>query len=151
VTPRAAERPRPTRAAAFRHLWAPKRLAWWIAILFAVGSALFTLGGRASVNGTFQLDGSREGDFTLEGSSLQIAKLRMNSRWYGLRAHGDVFFDSRLDMAAEGGPVQRLENELGVAGDVLGEITETVLRARVTGTLGHPKIGIEVLRQGLHW
>jgi hypothetical protein len=40
-----AERPRPTHASAFRHLWAPKRLAWWIAVLFAIGSALFALGG----------------------------------------------------------------------------------------------------------
>jgi hypothetical protein len=40
-----AERPCRTHASAFRHLWAPRRLAWWIAILFAIGSALFTLGG----------------------------------------------------------------------------------------------------------
>lgn len=35
-------------AAAFRHVWAPRRLAWWIAVLFAVGSSLFTLGGFAA-------------------------------------------------------------------------------------------------------
>jgi hypothetical protein len=35
----------PIHADAFRHLWAPGRLAWWIALLFAIGSALFTLGG----------------------------------------------------------------------------------------------------------
>jgi hypothetical protein len=29
-------------------IWSPKRLAWWIAVLFAIGSALFTLGGVAS-------------------------------------------------------------------------------------------------------
>jgi len=33
---------------AFRHLLAPRRLAWWIAILFGVGSTLFTLGGVAA-------------------------------------------------------------------------------------------------------
>jgi hypothetical protein len=40
-----AEHPRPTHASAFRHLWAPKRLAWWIAILFAIGSVHFAVGG----------------------------------------------------------------------------------------------------------
>jgi hypothetical protein len=40
-----AGRPPPAHPAAFRHLWAPRRLAWWIAVLFAIGSALFTLGG----------------------------------------------------------------------------------------------------------
>jgi hypothetical protein len=43
-----ALRPPPTTAAAFRHLWAPRRLAWWIALLFAIGSALFTIGGVAA-------------------------------------------------------------------------------------------------------
>jgi hypothetical protein len=32
-------------AAAFLHLWAPNRLAWWIAILFVIGSMAFTVGG----------------------------------------------------------------------------------------------------------
>jgi hypothetical protein len=86
-------------------------------------------------------------DFDLNGDHAHIGKLRMNSRWYGLRGHGDVYLDSRLDLAVEGGPVQRLENELGEVGDVLGEITETLVRARVTGTVGKPKIGIEVLRK----
>ena len=45
--------------------------------------------------------------------------------------------------------MQRLENEFGAAGDVLGELTETFLRARVSGTLGEPKVGIEVLRHSL--
>ena len=40
-----AGRPTPVHASAFRHLWAPRRLAWWVALLFAIGSALFTLGG----------------------------------------------------------------------------------------------------------
>lgn len=89
-------------------------------------------------------------DFSLEGDRARIAKLRMNSRWYGLRGHGDVYFDSRLDLALDGGPVQRVENELGAVGDVMGEITETILRARVTGTLDEPHVGIEVLRHPLH-
>ena len=55
----------------------------------------------------------------------------------------------RLDLAVDGGPLQRLENEFGAAGDVLGELIETFLRARVSGTLGEPKVDIEVLRHSL--
>lgn len=88
-------------------------------------------------------------DFSFDGDRARIGRLRMNSRWYGLRGHGDAYFDSRLDLAVDGGPVQRVENELGAVGDVLGEITETLVRARVTGTLEEPKVGIELLRQPL--
>jgi hypothetical protein len=86
-------------------------------------------------------------DFSFDGDHAHITKLRMNSRWYGLRGHGDAYFDSRLDLAVDGGPIQKLENEIGRVGDVLGEITETLVRARVTGTAADPKIGIELLRQ----
>jgi hypothetical protein len=84
--------------------------------------------------------------FGFDGDHVELERLRMNDRWYGLRGHGKVFFDTRLDLAVEGGPVQRLENEIGAAGDVLGEITETLLRARVSGTMGDPRVEIEVLR-----
>jgi hypothetical protein len=40
-----AWRPPTAHADAFFHLWAPTRLAWWIAVLFAIGSLLFTVGG----------------------------------------------------------------------------------------------------------
>jgi hypothetical protein len=43
-----AASPPTAKAAAFRHLWAPRRLAWWIAVLFAIGSAFFTVGGVAA-------------------------------------------------------------------------------------------------------
>jgi hypothetical protein len=89
-------------------------------------------------------------EFSFAGDRAKLEKLRMNSLWYGLRGHGDVGFDSRLDMAVTGGPLQRIENELGALGDVLGEISETIVRARVSGTLSEPKVGIEVLRQRHH-
>ncbi len=38
------DQPPATRTAAFRHLWAPRRLPWWIGALFAIGASLFALG-----------------------------------------------------------------------------------------------------------
>ena len=38
----------PTRAEAFRHLLAPRRLGWWVALLFAIGSLCFAVGGWAA-------------------------------------------------------------------------------------------------------
>ncbi len=43
-----AEHPRPSQACAFLHLWAPKRLAWWVALLFVIGSTFFAVGGIGS-------------------------------------------------------------------------------------------------------
>ncbi len=38
VAPEAAARIPATQAEAFRHLWAPARLGWWVAVVFTVGS-----------------------------------------------------------------------------------------------------------------
>ncbi|MDG2306465.1 MAG: hypothetical protein P8R42_17805 [Candidatus Binatia bacterium] len=43
-----ADRPRPSHAAAFLHLWAPGRVAWWVALLFAIGASLFALGSAST-------------------------------------------------------------------------------------------------------
>jgi hypothetical protein len=49
IVPRAEiTAPHVTRRDAWLHVWAPRRLAWWIALLFFVGSALFLLGGVAT-------------------------------------------------------------------------------------------------------
>jgi hypothetical protein len=43
-----AGRPPRSHSGAFRHLWAPHKLGWWVALLFGIGSSLFTLGGAAA-------------------------------------------------------------------------------------------------------
>lgn len=43
-----AERAPATRASAYAHLWAPSRLGWWVAVLFAIGSTLFTVGAAGA-------------------------------------------------------------------------------------------------------
>jgi hypothetical protein len=40
--------PRRTSRSAFRHLWAPRRLGWWIALSFAIGSCHFLVGALAA-------------------------------------------------------------------------------------------------------
>ena len=43
-----ANLPRPTDLGAFRHVWAPRRFAWWVAVLFAIGATHFLVGGVSS-------------------------------------------------------------------------------------------------------
>jgi hypothetical protein len=48
ATPAEALRAPPTPRAAFHHLFAPRRLGWWIAVLFAIGSTHFLVGALAA-------------------------------------------------------------------------------------------------------
>ena len=47
-TPAHARQPRPASPVAFRRLWAPKRIGWWVALLFASGSIHFMIGALAA-------------------------------------------------------------------------------------------------------
>lgn len=84
-------------------------------------------------------------EFSLDGSRARIENLRVTSRWHALRGRGEVKLDSpdwQLDLEVEGGPLRRLEDELGVVGEILGEITGRIVHMHVTGALGDPKIAL---------
>ena len=48
ATPDEATEPRRSSHGTFLHIWAPRRLGWWIAVLFAVGSLHFLVGALAA-------------------------------------------------------------------------------------------------------
>jgi hypothetical protein len=47
VTPEGVTSVSPQRKYPWLHFWAPARLTWWVAVLFIIGSGLFSLGGYA--------------------------------------------------------------------------------------------------------
>jgi hypothetical protein len=48
ANPADATQPRATSRRAFAHIWAPRRLGWWVALLFALGSTHFLVGALAA-------------------------------------------------------------------------------------------------------
>jgi hypothetical protein len=61
-----------------------------------------------------------------------------------LRGHGDIYFDTRMDMLFNAGPVEKIQSLLGKIGDFLGRITDEISAYTVTGTLAEPKVGVKV-------
>ncbi|MCF7971537.1 MAG: hypothetical protein K9L22_10290 [Methylococcaceae bacterium] len=47
VTPAGVKSPPPRFKYPWLHFWEPTRLTWWVAVLFIIGSALFSVGGYA--------------------------------------------------------------------------------------------------------
>ena len=91
-----------------------------------------------------------EGDVVFEfaGDHAQLSSIRVKGPVYGVRGEGRIYFDSRLDLRLNGGPLEKIQNELGVVGDVLGAVTGKIAKFRVQGTLAEPKIGVELLAVG---
>lgn len=91
-----------------------------------------------------------EGDvvFEFSGDHVHLSSIRLKGPVLGVRGEGRIYFDSRLDLRLNAGPLEKIENELGIVGEVLGAVTGKIAKYRVQGTLAEPKIGIELLAVG---
>jgi hypothetical protein len=83
-------------------------------------------------------------EFTFEGDRVNLSKVFVVTRMAALRGHGDIYFDTRMDMLFNAGPVEKIQSLLGKIGDFLGRITDEISAYTVTGTLAEPKVGVKV-------
>jgi hypothetical protein len=104
----------------------------------------------AVVAGTMKavgMDSGRPSDtadmaFTFAGDRVNFNKVSVVTQLAALRGHGDIYFDTRLDMLFNAGPLEKVQSLLGDIGDFLGKVTDEVSAYTVTGTLGKPKVDI---------
>jgi hypothetical protein len=82
--------------------------------------------------------------FTFEGDRVNFNKVFVVTRLAALHGHGDICFDTRLDMLFNAGAVEKIESMLGRVGAFLGRMTDEVSAYTLTGTLGEPKVGVKV-------
>jgi hypothetical protein len=82
--------------------------------------------------------------FTFEGDRVNFNKVDVVTRVAALHGHGDIYFDTRLDMLFNAGAVEKIESLLGRVGAFLGRITDEISAYTLTGTLGEPEVGITV-------
>ena len=82
--------------------------------------------------------------FTFEGDRMNLSKVFVVTQVAALHGHGDIYFDSHMDMLFNAGPLEKIESMLGAVGRFLGKMTDEVSAYAVTGTLGEPKIDVKV-------
>jgi hypothetical protein len=82
--------------------------------------------------------------FTFEGDRVNFNKVFVVTRVAALHGHGDIYFDTHLDMLFNAGAVEKVESMLGRVGAFLGRMSDEISAYTVTGTLAEPKVGITV-------
>jgi hypothetical protein len=82
--------------------------------------------------------------FTFEGDRVNFNKVLVVTRVAALHGHGDVFFDTHLDMLFNAGALEKIESMLGKFGAFLGRMSDEISAYTVTGTLAEPKVGVKV-------
>jgi hypothetical protein len=82
--------------------------------------------------------------FTFEGDRVNLGTIHAVTRLAALHGHGNIYFDTRLDLLINAGPVEKIESLLGQVGALLGKVSDQVSAYTVTGTLGQPRVGVAV-------
>lgn len=86
--------------------------------------------------------------FNLSPQGLEITSSEVTTEFLAARATGTVGFDKSLDLAANAGPMEKLQSLLGQVGNVLGNVTDRLVKYRIRGTTDDPKVSIAPLGIG---
>jgi hypothetical protein len=80
--------------------------------------------------------------FELKGEYADLTHIAMSTPVLALEGTGRIGFDQSLYLNVKAGPIKKLEQAIGVFGKGLGQLTENIIRYRVTGTLGEPRVTV---------
>lgn len=79
---------------------------------------------------------------------LAINRLELSSSLLAARGDGKVFYDGRLALALNAGPMEKVQNQLGRIGDLFGKITDQLVKYYVGGTVSEPTVSLKPLGIG---
>ncbi|MHC4766157.1 MAG: hypothetical protein ACYTF2_13750, partial [Planctomycetota bacterium] len=85
-------------------------------------------------------------DFALTPDRVRWSDIKVGGGAIGIAGNGDLFYDGRLDCLLNVGPLKGREGVMGVVGDTVGIVTDSLVRYALTGTVEDPKVAVKPLR-----
>lgn len=101
------------------------------------------LSGLLSIPGLTDLvihDDKASVKFEFRPDHLLLTDAHILSVLIAVRGGGKIYYDTRLDLTVNAGPMKKLHSVLGPLGKLLGQITDRFLPYHVSGKLGEPEI-----------
>lgn len=84
-------------------------------------------------------------DFRITPTHLDVTDIEVVSTLAAMKGSGRIYFDGRLDLLVNAGPLKRLEKLLGPIGSLLGTITDRVAPYQIHGVIGNPSVSVRPL------
>ena len=84
----------------------------------------------------------------VRGQVITLEELKLTSAAVAARGEGTIGFDQSLDLRLNAGPLEKLQDELGLIGNIFGAITDSFVKYRVTGTTSDPDVSVKPLGIG---
>jgi len=89
-----------------------------------------------------------DAEFTLGPTGVEVASSEVTTEFLVARGTGTIGFDGSLDLAINGGPMEKLQSMLGGLGDALGAVTDRLVKYRIRGTIEEPEVSVAPLGIG---
>ncbi len=106
-----------------------------------------TMGGRS---GTYS--DTADIEFDLNPKAVELEKVNITTQVAVVRGAaqpvGTITYDGIMDLRVNAGPLEKVQQMLGVVGKVIGAVTDQIASYRVHGPIGKPKITPQVLGIG---
>ncbi|MFG0306012.1 MAG: hypothetical protein ACF8Q5_07330 [Phycisphaerales bacterium JB040] len=91
---------------------------------------------------------SLDAEFTLEPAGVRLSGFEVVTTTLAARGKGLIRWDGTLNLEANAGPLEKLQNMLGGVGKLLGQLTDSVMTYLITGPATDPEIGVSTLGIG---
>ena len=82
------------------------------------------------------------------GRGMQLRDIECVSGGVGARGEGEILYDGTLNLRVNAGPLELMQNDMGAIGDVLGAVTDSLLKYHVTGPWKTPVLEVRPLGIG---
>lgn len=113
-----------------------------VPVLTDLMASMELLGKAAGVN-TLQDAADIDFDFTPDG--VKVTRGEATTPAATAKFTGLIRYDSTLDLVVNAGPLEKVQGLLGKVGGIIGEVTDKLVKYRVTGPISAPKIEVKPL------
>ncbi len=113
-----------------------------VPVLTDLMASMDVLGKAAGIN---TLQDAADLEFDLTGEGVRITRGQAETPVATARFTGLVRYDATLDLIVNAGPLEKVQGLLGKVGGIIGEVTDRLVKYRVTGPASDPKIEVRPL------
>lgn len=89
-----------------------------------------------------------EAEFNLTGEHIDLTRFAAATSVVAARGKGTIGYDRALDLTVNAGPLEKLQEDTGVIGDIFGALTDSLVKYHVGGAIGDVKISVRPLGLG---
>lgn len=113
-----------------------------VPVLTELMASMDVLGQAAGIN---TLQDSADVEFELTGEGVKVTQGSAQTPVATAKFTGMIRYDSTLDLTANAGPLEKVQGLLGKVGGIIGEVTDTLVKYRITGPASDPKVEVRPL------